>query len=151
MDKPVDALAQDLREARCHCGGSSLTCRGAPRKVSLCHCLQCQRRTGSLFSVAAFFPRDAVEQTAGRWASYVRPSVSGQAVRFHFCPDCGSNVWWEPDRMPHLIGVAVGAFGDPSFPMPEQAVWASERHDWLNSLGSLPSHRGNPAPRQPAD
>jgi hypothetical protein len=34
--------------------------------------------------------------------------------------------------MPHLIGVAVGAFADPSFPMPEQAVFTSDKHDWLD-------------------
>ena len=47
--------------ASCHCGKLVLTCTGEPAKVSLCHCFDCQRRTGSLFSVAAFFPRDRVE------------------------------------------------------------------------------------------
>ena len=43
-------------------------------------------------------------------------------MTFHFCPECGSTLFWEPERMPPLIGVAVGAFADPSFPQPEQSV-----------------------------
>jgi hypothetical protein len=131
------------RKAACHCGLLSLACDGEPTKVSLCHCLDCQRRTGSLFSVAAFFPRDAV-RTQGTSATYRRDSASGFAVVFHFCPACGSSLWWEPERMPHLIGVAVGAFADPSFPMPAQAVWASARHEWLTLPATMPTHAANP-------
>jgi hypothetical protein len=119
------------RLASCACGNLALHCEGEPRKVSMCHCSDCQRRTGSLFSVAAFFDRDAVRLVRGMTQSFTRRGVSGKRVAFHFCPDCGSSVFWEPERLPNLIGVAVGAFADPSFPMPEQAVFVSEKHDWL--------------------
>ena len=52
-------------------------------------------------------------------------------MTFHFCPECGSTVFWEPERVPHLIGVAVGAFADPSFPQPQQSVWTDNKHVWL--------------------
>ena len=133
------------RTASCHCGKLVLTCTGDPAKVSLCHCFDCQRRTGSLFSVAAFFPRDRVELPAVGARAFRRPSASGRDVSFHFCPDCGSSLWWEPDRLPHLIGVAAGAFADRDFPMPEQAVWADHRHAWLDL--PLPEHPQNPLPK----
>ena len=120
------------RHASCHCGKLVLCCTGEPAKVSLCHCFDCQRRTGSLFSVAAFFPRDKVAVVSGSAKAFDRPSASGFDVVFHFCPECGSSLWWEPARLPHLTGVAAGAFEDPGFPMPEQAVWAEHRHVWLD-------------------
>ena len=49
--------------------------------------------------------------------------------------------------MPQWIGVAVGAFADPAFPMPEQAVWSTEKHAWLRLPDSIPSHPRNPPPR----
>jgi len=62
---------------------------------------------------------------------YRRSSDSGFPVTFHFCPDCGSTVFWEPERMPDRIAVAVGCFADPSFPAPSQSVWSERRHAWM--------------------
>jgi len=139
-----------IRPASCHCGDVTVSCEGEPAKVSLCHCFDCQRRTGSLFSVAAFFPRGRFRETGVPTETYSRTAASGFSVTFHFCRRCGANVWWEPERMPHLVGVAAGAFADPAFPMPEQAVWASERHAWLEMPAAMPSHAANPV-RPPAD
>lgn len=46
--------------------------------------------------------------------------------------------------MPHLVGVAVGSFADPDFPMPAQAVWAEDRHRWLELPAEMPVHARNP-------
>ena len=119
------------RVASCHCNRLVISCMGDSKKISMCHCLDCQRRTGSLFSVAVFFERDRIHLLQGEPNSYERGSDSGFPVRFHFCGDCGSNVYWEPARMPTLIGVAVGAFADPAFPLPHQAVYVKHKHSWL--------------------
>jgi hypothetical protein len=120
-----------MREARCHCGDLRLVCEGEPHKVSMCHCDDCQRRTGSAFSVAVFYPADSVHLKGPPPIRYERGSASGHPVSFFFCPRCGSNVFWRAERMPHLIGVALGAFSDPSFPAPSQSVWTREKHYWL--------------------
>lgn len=135
-----------VRVASCHCGALEVECRGEPRKVSLCHCRQCQRRTGSAFSVAVFYAREQVA-VRGVTASFARPSASGFDVDFRFCPSCGTNLFWYPARMPALVGVAFGGFADPDFPMPDQAVWAEEGHDWLGLPGSVVSFARNPPPR----
>jgi hypothetical protein len=118
------------RTASCACGELRIVCRGEPQKVSLCHCLECQRRTGSTYGIAAFYPREEVS-AEGRTSTYRRSSDSGFAVTFHFCPECGSTVYWEPERKPDAVAVAVGSFADPSFPAPTQAVWNERRHPWV--------------------
>ena len=55
-------------------------------------------------------------------------------VTFYFCPHCGSTVYWEPRRKPEIVAVAVGAFADPAFPAPSQAVYAEHRHIWVPNL-----------------
>jgi hypothetical protein len=77
------------RLATCACRQLSVTCAGEPVSVSLCSCLECQRRTGSTFGIAAFFSREVVS-IQGDSTSYDRPSDSGFLVSFHFCPRCGS-------------------------------------------------------------
>ena len=82
------------REAACHCGQLRLEVAGDPFVVSICHCLACQRRTGSAFGMQAAFKADQV-QVVGRFSDFAR--ISDEADRkehvFHFCPDCGSQVF----------------------------------------------------------
>ena len=111
----------------------TVSCEGDPTQVSLYHCLACQRRTGSTYGIGAFFPRETIT-LAGDSKAYTRSSDSGYPVTFHFCPDCGSTVYWKPDRKPEIVAVAVGAFADPAFPAPSQAVYAEHRHGWLPNL-----------------
>lgn len=118
------------RTAACACGQLRITCEGAPLTVSICHCLDCQRRTGSAFGIAAFFARGAT-RAEGRDVTFRRMADSGRGITFHFCPDCGSTVFWEPDVWPDAIAVAVGAFADPFFPKPEKAVWEERAHPWV--------------------
>ena len=110
----------------------------------MCHCLECQRRTGSAFSVAVFYERGQVTIDSGTALSFERPSASGFPVRFHFCGRCGSNPYWEPARLPELIGVALGAFADPAFPCPEQSVWTRDKHEWLELPASIKAYELNP-------
>ncbi len=118
-----------IRTAACACGQLRIACTGEPQRVSVCHCLDCQRRTGSAFGVAAFFRRDAVK-AEGRETTCRRTADSGRGLTFHFCPDCGGTVFWEPDFRPDSVAVAVGAFADPSFPAPEKAVFEERAHPW---------------------
>ena len=120
------------RTAHCSCGSLSVACTGDPLSVSLCHCLACQRRTGSTYGIAAFFETEQVEIT-GKRSEYKRQAESGYAVDHRFCPSCGSTVLWYPERMPGRVAVAVGAFGDPSFPAPSKSVHIESRHPWVES------------------
>lgn len=128
------------RPASCACGKLRVLCSGEPSKVSLCHCLACQKRTGSIFGIAAFFARERV-RIDGVAKSFERPSDSGFSVVFHFCPDCGSTVFWEPQRKPGYIAVGVGSFADPDFPAPDQAVYEEYRHRWVEATFKLSSAR----------
>jgi len=101
------------RRAACSCGQLRLEAEGEPLRISICHCLACQRRTGSVFGVQARFPRDKVT-IEGRSTLYVRTGDSGHSATFHFCPECGATVYYEAEERPEAIGVPVGAFADLS-------------------------------------
>ena len=122
-------------EAACSCGQLRLICQGDPVRVSMCHCLECQRRTGSTFGVQAWFPREQVRSIAGSDKSYARHADSGRVVTFHFCPQCGGTVFWESERAPGMIAVAVGTFADSDFPAPSFSVWERRRHPWTIAIG----------------
>jgi hypothetical protein len=118
------------RTATCVCGGLTVDTLGEPIKVSACHCLSCQRRTGSAFSVAVFFDRANVA-VHGAWRSFDRIGDSGRSVDFRFCPRCGSTVLWYPQFRPSWAGVAIGCFNDRSL-QPSQAVYEPCRQSWID-------------------
>ena len=129
------------RTARCSCGQLSVICEGEPEKVSICHCNECRKRTGSAFGIAAFYPRSAVA-ISGDGKTFTRKAESGFDVVQHFCPRCGATVYWEPTRKPDMVAVAVGAFADPNFPAPDQAVQGDLAHDWLMFPPSIKTRPG---------
>ena len=110
-----------------------LNCRATAthERARCCHCLDCQRRTGSAFSVPVFYRRDMIAVQRGITNSFERNAANGFSVRFHFCVRCGSSTYWEFRRMPNLVGVALGAFTDPKFAQPTQSVWTNDKHAWL--------------------
>ncbi len=118
------------RTARCHCGALRAITAGDPSYSNLCHCKACQRRTGTVVHAGAFFPKENV-RVEGASKVYTRIGDTGFAVHFHFCPTCGTSVYWISDRRPDKVGVAVGCFEDPTIPAPTHSVWEESKHPWL--------------------
>ena len=113
---------------------------GEPRRVSMCHCLACQRRTGSVFAVQARFARECT-RVSGRSREYTRTADDGEERwTFSFCPDCGATVHYSGSSTPELVAVPVGAFADPAFPPPTRSVWESRSHPWVARPADIEHH-----------
>ena len=117
--------------AACSCGQLQLIARSDPIRVSMCHCLACQRRTGSTYGAQARFVAEDVTIT-GESTEYVRIGDEGTACRFQFCATCGATVyyWLGDDRS--FVAVPVGAFADPTFPPPVYSFYEERRHPWVS-------------------
>ena len=64
----------------------------------------------------------------------MRQGGGGLPVIFHFVLAAARHVLWKPQRAPELTAVAVGAFADPDFPKPANAVHLETRHPWVGDL-----------------
>jgi hypothetical protein len=114
------------------------------KAVVACHCVACQRRTGSPFGVLAQYPADQVS-IEGSASRYERPTDEGNTFVTFFCPNCGSTVYATAGKHPTLILVAVGAIADPSFQAPVRSIWEEEMHHWVHIAGDVqhfPKGRG---------
>jgi len=129
------------RRAECSCGQLTVACEGDPVRVSVCHCLACQRRTGSVFGAQARWPRNQVK-IEGASSGWERTADSGNKVTFHFCPECGSTVYFFINNAPEIIAVAIGAFAEPDFPSPNFSVYEERKHDWVTVPGDEVEHFG---------
>jgi len=94
--------------------------------------------------VQARWQRDRVE-IQGQSKTFVIVADSGNRATFHFCPDCGSDVYYEidgkfDDKFDDLVAVPLGAFDDPWFASPAFSVWEERKHDWVEILGDGVEH-----------
>jgi hypothetical protein len=119
-----------IRSARCQCGKLTVQASGEPAGIVACSCTECQRRTGSVFGVGAYYP-EAQVTVSGDAREYVRMADSGAPFHTFFCPTCGTSLYWRSARNPGTLGVAVGAFADPKFPAPHRSVFEQSRHEWV--------------------
>lgn len=109
-------------EGGCLCGGVRFRVAGPPLRVGLCHCGDCRKSTGSVYSAYAIWPRTSYAQT-GAASVYAGRS---------FCPTCGSRVSaFSADEAEVMIGSldqAPGPF------VPQYELWVHRRERWLHPL-----------------
>ena len=128
------------RTASCRCGQLHARATGDPVRVSVCHCLNCKKRSGSAFAAQVRFPAEAVS-IEGDSKSFDIAGDSGNVATFHFCPECGSDVYYViKGKFDGLVAIPLGAFDDP-FPFtPDYSVYESRKNIWLEIAGEGIDH-----------
>jgi hypothetical protein len=122
----------DIHGGGCACGGVRYQTQGAPRRVSVCSCTWCTKRTGSAFGVSVYFDADKVAFTQGELRPHRLTSDAGRWIETGFCPECGTTVTWRLEFLPGLRGIAGGTFDPPTFwYRPERYVFARSKPDWV--------------------
>ena len=129
-----------MRQASCSCGQLTIDCTGDPVAVGLCHCRECQKRSGNVFSVQARFSDQQIE-VGGDFTVFERTGDTGKTCKFRFCPSCGSTVFWSAEGLVGHTMVAVGAFADSSFPKPTYSVYEDRQHSWVSLPEEMEHYR----------
>lgn len=121
----------------CACGQLRFEVRGAPKRVGLCHCMTCRKTSGSVFNAFAVFPTDQVTITGESRGWETSPGSAD-----HFCPRCGSQVFYADGG--DEIEIKLGAFDRTDLFTPTYEAWAKRRESWLCTpdLVSYPENRG---------
>ena len=132
------------RTASCRCGALTVECHGEPVRVSVCHCLACQKRSGSAFATQARW-RDEDLTVKGSSRTWERIADSGHRVSYRFCPTCGSTMAYVIESWPGVTAVPVGNFADPEFPPPRFSVYENRKHAWVEILGDDVEHSSTPS------
>ncbi len=128
-----------MREAQCRCGQLTARCSGEPFRVSVCHCLDCQRRSGSAFAAQARWSDDQVTIT-GPSNTWVSIGDSGNRATFRFCPNCSATISYSTEAWAGVTAIPPGSFADPTFPAPSVSVYEERMHAWTCVLGDGVEH-----------
>ena len=130
-------------EGGCHCGAVRYKCSKPPDLAFYCHCQDCQRTTGSPFSMELMIKKLAFE-IHGATESYIVTGDSGSSVYRRFCSICGSGVFLECDADPEYIFLKVGSMDDASWVTPEMHIYTSAKQPWIRIEDGLPQFEKQP-------
>ena len=118
-------------QASCQCGALTAEIQdGAEPVVVACHCIDCQKRSGSPYGSMVYYPEDFVA-FAGEAREYSRPTDSGNTYTTGFCPTCGSTLYGKASGFPGIVGVTFGTIADATLPAPLRSVYEQSRHPWV--------------------
>ncbi|MFM7066356.1 MAG: GFA family protein [Gammaproteobacteria bacterium] len=125
----------------CHCGAIRYRTEGQPLHHALCHCTDCRRHAGAPLVGWTMYPAEAVTVTQGIPKVY-ESSAHG---RRHFCPDCGTGLFYtNDDILPGVIDVQSATYDDPEAVPAQVHIQVAERIGWMENAHQLPSFERYP-------
>jgi hypothetical protein len=132
--KAGDSQLHDRNEplqGGCACGAVRFTAHGAPKRVGLCHCLDCRKAHAAAFNPFVVFACSDVH-----WIGELKSWQSSPDYDRRFCPNCGSRVLAITGDE---IELSIGSLDVPGALFPEYESWVIRREPWLPAL-PIPQH-----------
>ncbi len=131
------------RTGGCQCGRVRYRLVGEPLFLSVCHCKECQRQSGSAFGMSMLVP-EANLTVEGTLKSFERSSESGRPVRCHFCPECGTRIYHAISYAAGAVNLKPGTLDDTSWLEPRLQAWTRSKQPWVALPEGLLQHESQP-------
>ena len=128
----------DFREGGCSCGAVRYRLASDPLFTHCCHCLNCQRQTGSAFVINLLIETDRVEPLAGDPRPVNVPRSAGNKQRVFRCPTCQVAVYSQYTRA-GIRFVRGGTLDDPASIAPDVHIYARSKLSWVTLPDSVPA------------
>jgi hypothetical protein len=126
------------RQGGCSCGEVRYRLTTDPLFVHCCHCLNCQRQTGSAFVVNLLIESDRVEVVAGTPQSVDVPRDDGSRQKIYRCPECQVALFSDYGR-PEVLFVRAGTLDDPAAVRPDVHIFTRSKVGWVTLPDSTPA------------
>ena len=132
-------------QGRCHCGAITYEAEVERGTVNVCHCLDCQMLTGSVFRANIQAPADRFRILTGKPRQYTKVADSG-ARRVHaFCETCGTPIYACAPSNPQSYSLRLGALSHKEeLGRPVRQIWTKRRLSWIPKLAGVPEIEGQP-------
>ena len=126
------------REGGCACGALRYRMTAEPMFVHCCHCLNCQRQTGSAFAINLLIEAACVEVLHGTPQPVDAPRDDGTVQRIFRCADCQVAVFSEYSS-PGVWFVRGGTLDEPRSVAPDVHIFTRSKVGWVTLPGGVPA------------
>ena len=131
--------SKPFAQGSCQCGNITVSMSRKPAMMLQCHCLDCQKSTGTGHTSNAYFETDDVT-IVGETNGHSVIAENGTEMTRYFCPDCGSRMYGRNSARPGLISIQVGCLEDHSWFSPQAVLYLSRQNDWDITSDEIPKH-----------
>ncbi|MBV8565490.1 MAG: GFA family protein [Methylobacteriaceae bacterium] len=126
-------------DGRCHCGQITFEAEVNPDDVTICHCTDCQRFSGSAFRTSVPVPVELFVLLSGTPNSYVKTAESGNQRRQAFCGNCGTAIYACAADSPQSYSLRVGTLRQRAALIPRRQIWRRSALPWVNEVSVMPA------------
>ena len=127
----------------CLCGAVRYECSTEPQATMICHCMDCQRFTGTAYATVCFYSKSDVHIT-GELKGFDLETDSGNVMTRTFCPNCGAHITENSTWKPEQVVITAGSLDDPTRVKPEAHCWTKRMLPWVEGIAELHKFEGNP-------
>ncbi|MBO6506838.1 MAG: GFA family protein [Kordiimonadaceae bacterium] len=124
MSTPVGPIS-----GGCQCGEIKYVVEGTIFGLSVCHCHDCQRQSGSAFGLSLIVASDSFELIQGTLKTFETTTDSGRTKTCAFCPECGNRIC---NRTESRVSIKAGTLDDVSWLKPRAHLWVSRKQPWVD-------------------
>jgi hypothetical protein len=128
----------------CLCGAIRYSISAPISELRACHCMHCQRASGSHGTVAAFVPSDGFQITQGTPKRFITQADSGRKLIRYFCGECGSPIYSHREMTPETLGVRAGTLDDSSGLKIGAHIWTDKARAWSHIDPAAKTFPGQP-------
>lgn len=114
----------------CLCGAVRYSTTAEPAMMAVCHCTDCQKQSGSAFSINVLVPRDQLEVEGEALTQFDVKGNSGANVSRNFCNLCGSPLFNVLDHFGGMAAIKAGTMDDSSWVKPGVQIWCDSARSW---------------------
>ena len=131
-------------DGQCHCGRVTYQAEIDPQHVSVCHCTDCQQRTGSPYRVTVICSGEQIRMMTGQTPKiYAKKGDNGRTRFQHFCEECGSPIFTSGKGGPDDWGIRWGSIRQRDQLKPTRQIWCCSAASWIHELAALPARPGD--------
>ena len=128
------------RTGGCQCGAIRYRLEGDILRLNICHCLDCQKQSGSAFGMSLIVKEDVFQLTSGTLKTFETTVSSGRTKTCAFCPECGVRIY---NTTSALMSIKPGTLDDTSWLTPDAHYWTKRKQEWTQLPDDIPCYDEN--------
>ncbi len=132
----------------CQCGSVTYRVTQNPLLTVACHCTECQKASGSAFSMSMVLRASGFEITGGELQRWDRPTDQGGVAQCFFCATCGNRIYHDNPAFPGFLRLKPGTLDDTTAIAPVAHVWTCREQPWLAGFAELHREETQPDVRE---